>query len=169
MFISVTCDETNWLVTIFNCCFPIVVLKKTHSKVPFFPWHCHILTSEQYGFRTNSSTEKASNNLIYEILLAINNKSAVGWIFCDLQKAFDCVNHSILLEKLKFYGIMGKFHSIMKSYLEGRYQKVNIYNCTSNHNTSSDWMEIKHGVHQGSVLGPLFFLIYINDLTKFIK
>jgi hypothetical protein len=138
------------------------------EKLTYVRLHDHlnqhnILTTEQYGFRTNS-TEKASYSLIHEILLAMNNKSAVGGIFCELRKAYDCVNHRVLLDKLKFYGITGKFHSIIKSYLERRYQKGNINNCTLNHNTSSNWMEIKHRVPQGSVLEPLFFLTYINDL-----
>ena len=68
----------------------------------------NILTDEQFGFKTFSSTEKAFYKLIDGILDALNNKMMVGGIFCDLQKAFDCVNHSILLTKLKFYGITGK-------------------------------------------------------------
>ena len=63
----------------------------------------NILTAEQFGFRAFSSTDKASYKLIDGILDALNNKMMVGGIFCDLQKAFDCVNHSTLLTKLKFY------------------------------------------------------------------
>ena len=64
----------------------------------------NILVKEQIGFGTSSSTEKASYNLIYEILNALNNRMMVGDIFCYLQKAFDCVNHNILLIKLEIYG-----------------------------------------------------------------
>ena len=84
----------------------------------------NILTDNQFGFRTFSSTDNASYKLIDGILDALNNKMMVGGIFCDLQKAFDCVNHSILLTKLKFYGITGKTHKLIKSYLEGRGQLV---------------------------------------------
>jgi hypothetical protein len=81
----------------------------------------HILDDNQYGFRPNSSTEKATFKRTDEILKATNNKQCVGGgIFCDLHKAFDCVSHDILIKKLEFYGITGKFGASIKSYLEGR-------------------------------------------------
>jgi hypothetical protein len=92
----------------------------------------------------------------------MNNKHLVGGIFCDLQKAFDCVSHDILIKKLEFYGITGKFGALIKSYFKGRYQRVNL----DTNSFSSRWEEIKSGVPQGSILGPLFFLLYINDITK---
>ena len=95
----------------------------------------------------------------------MNNKLSVGGIFCDLEKAFDCVNHGILVDKLEFYGIRGKFLALVKYYLRGRYQKVLIDKFNAYEGVSSGWKKVKNWVQQGLILGPLLFLIYINDLS----
>jgi hypothetical protein len=128
----------------------------------------NILVQEPFGFRTQHSTEQAAFSFINSILTAMNNNQIVGGIFCDLQKAFDCVNHKILVDKLQFYGIDGKFNTLTESYLTNRYQKVKLNKIDYNNNTS-EWVRINCGVPQGVILGPLFFLIYINDLPTLIN
>jgi hypothetical protein len=93
----------------------------------------------------------------------------VGGIFCDLAKAFDCVNHDILLSKINFCGIIGEANEWIRSHLSDGYQRVDIKNKNLNHNTFSTFGVIKHGVPQRSVLGPLLFLLYINYLSKTIN
>jgi hypothetical protein len=108
------------LLTSFSKVFEKIIYKRLLLHININ----NILTNEQYGFRAKSSTEKASFQLIIEILNALNNKFMVGGIFCDLEKAFDCVNHEFLMNKLEFYGVTGKFFSLIQSYLENRYQRV---------------------------------------------
>jgi hypothetical protein len=72
------------------------------------------------------------------------------------KKTFDCVNHKILLEKLEFFGVEGKFKTLIESYLTGRYQRVALNNITNNNNLSK-WEVLKCSMPQGSILGPLFF------------
>jgi len=80
-----------------------------------------------------------------ELLLALNNKVTVGGIFCDLEKAFDFVNHVILLPKCEFYGFRGTNNALLRLYLIGRYQRVLIDNNSSNNTTISEQGKIKHG------------------------
>ena len=117
----------------------------------------------QFGFRKNHSTNHALISIVEKIQEAIkDDKIAIG-IFIDLQKAFDTVNHSILLEKLNHYGISGISNAWFNSYLNDRQQFVSI------DGEHSELSITKHGVPQGSVLGPLLFLIYINDLHQCIR
>jgi len=87
----------------------------------------------------------------------------MGGIFCDLHKAFDCINHAVLLAKIKFYGVSGKCYNLVKSYLDGRYQKVILGH---NNGIESTWEKIKRGTTRIN-FGPIFFsLIYVNDLPN---
>jgi len=96
-----------------------------------------ILIGDQYGFREKLSTETAIYTLLNNVLSSFDRRNLVRGLFCNLQKAFDCVNHEILLPKLKFYGISGIANKLMESYLENRYQRVSVNNIYLLHGAES--------------------------------
>jgi hypothetical protein len=138
-------DELSNYRTISLSAFSMILERVIYNRLYEHIDNNNILYSNQYGFKSNSSTEKASFKLVDEVLKAINYKQYVGGIFCDLHKAFDCVSHDILIKKLDFYGITGKLGTVIKSYLTGRYQRV-ILGENSSNNCSSSWAEVKSSV-----------------------
>ena len=125
----------------------------------------NILSDNQYGFPKHHSTASAYVlALLYDkISSAIDNKECTVGIFIDLSKAFDTIDHNILILKLEHYGVPGTSLRGFESYLRNRQQYVEF------NGVSSESCKIKCGVTQGSILGPLLFLLFINDLCNVSK
>ena len=158
-----------------NCCLnnyrPISLLptiSKIFERVMYTQLYYYfnvnnLLSEQQYGFRSQHTTELASVKLVDFILKEMDNIRDIkipASIFLDLSKAFDTLNFDILLRKLQHYGIDGKSLNLIKSYLTNRFQYVQF------ENSDSSLLEVKTGIPQGSILGPLFFSILINDLVN---
>ena len=122
-----------------------------------------IIYEFQFGFRKHYSTSHALLSIVEQIRSALDKNQFACGVFIDLEKAFDTVNHEILLSKLNHYGIRGVANKWFHSYLNNRHQKVSI------NGESSKMLPITCGVPQGSILGPLLFLIYINDMHLAVK
>ena len=123
----------------------------------------NILHRCQFGFRKNYSTSHVLIHLINRISLAIDPRETTVGVFLDLSKAFDTLDHQILFTKLEHYGIRDVALQWIKSYFSCRQQFVQI------NQTCSSMQTVKCGVPQGSILGPWFFILYINDLPKASK
>ena len=140
-----------------------ILEKLVHSRLSTFLNIKDIIYPLQFGFHKNYSTSYALIHLTESFKEALDKGKYGCGIFVDLQKVSDTVDHNILMGKLKHYGIRGVAHSWFEFYLKDRKQYVSISGYNSKH------LPISLGVPQVSVLGPLLFFVYINDLNTAIK
>ena len=143
----------NSILPIFSKLFE----KLLYSRLKNFFDINHVINNDQYGFRAQHST---FHSAVSSISQALNSKNKCLGIFIDFQKAFDTVNHHILLEKLDHYGIRGRALCLLNDYVTNRTQYV-----YDSPDIFSETLPNVNRVPQGSVLGPLFFNLYINDIS----
>ena len=134
-----------------------------YNRIYSFLCKHKLINTTQFGFRSKHPTEHALISLIETAKKYLDDGEIVRGVFIDLQKAFDTVNHEVLLEKIKHYGIRSKQNDCFRSFLTSRKQ------CVSMGGFFSQTKIVKCDVPQGSTLGPLLFLIYINDLANALE
>ena len=140
-----------------------IIERAVHDQLYDFLIKCNILNPAQSGFRSNHSTHSTLLDVSDYILQNMNEGRATAAIFLDLRKAFDTINHQILFSKLHDYGIKNNTLKWFVSYLSNRAQRVNV------NSTLSDFKCINIGIPQGSILGPLLFIIYVNSLPNSVS
>ena len=143
--------------------FSKILERIVHDRCCDFLVKNNVLYQKQYGFRNNHTTYLAVLDFVKEVNKAIDDDKLTVGIFMDLSKAFDTIDHTILLDKLYHYGFRGVSHAWFSDYLSNRKQYVQFNNTVSSHE------KVICGVPQGSILGPLLFILYMNDICNTSK
>jgi hypothetical protein len=155
-------EAINYRTITLVSAFSKVLEKVIANQVMAFLEKHNIYNESQYGFKKNESTNDATATIIENIVESLNDKTKCNCVLLDLSKAFDCIQHDILMDKLYKYGVRGIPHKLIESYLRNRTQHVKVTHTQGNQMMEclSGSLQVRYGVPRGSVLGPLLFILY---------
>ena len=167
-------SKERYLTTNYRPISLLTTLSKILEKVMYkrtynFLTETNQIYSGQYGFRNKHSTENAISELLGRVIKGLEHHKHTISVFLDLSKAFDTLNHRILLDKLERYGIRGIALEWFNSYLLNRKMRSKCTPDSSRGTEYSEYYDINYGTPQGSCLGPLLFLVFTNDLHMIIE
>ena len=156
--------ETNYRPISLLTTISKILEKIMYQRINSFLQNTGQIYKNQYGFRANHSCEHTIGQVVRTLIKNIENRLYSACILLDLSKAFDTIEHRILLQKLELYGIRGNALTWFDSYLSNRKLRVKCRTISNTKETKSEEYPVKYGTPQGSCLGPLIFLIFVNDL-----